>query len=650
MGASFTQCSNVVLGKPGDHTAGIMYNSWVSPHSPILGHSNFTNYPYGENLWQPLSVSSIVPSAAHWFLAHLTNIVCGWNILVFIGYMSNALLMYGLVYWLTKNAWASLFAAYAATFIPYHLFASTGQIAGLLGSLFILTLWLFLDLWHRPRLLKAIILGIVFGIGFYTDGYFILIGLVMLGALWLSAISYAALIPKHSFGAYKTQIISLAVTTSVALLHLLPLVWINHHYASQINSIFSSARGNIQQDAQIYSASLPMYVSPHSLLFVGWTTILLAGFGVRYLWQDYRKQLNKSPQAHMWSFTGWTALLLTILSTWMSLRPRFNFLGITLYNPSSLVIAVTSSWRVFGRLGALVVVGLCVLAGMGLARLLLNHTRYKVIIFLGSAFLLLLEFTIASPTSSQTTFDYRRAPAVYQRLKNNPKVNALAEYPLNEPPQGSFLGDYYTFQQISDKPILNTLRPNSPQAGLRRSIAGINDAQTLPVLRRLGINAINVRPLDTSGESVDLRAAAKNNPNLELLVSDITAGIDSYIIKPGPVANYALTIPSIQYFQIVIDSSGQAKYLVDDDTVLSIVKLPGTRSDAQKVTASFNIISDTIRQISVIQNGEVLWTGTIGTTLQNVQIHANPDYPISILNQKSAAPTHITLSKLYVAQ
>lgn len=649
MGNSLTHCSNVVLGAPGDHTAGIMYNSWISPGSPLLSNTTMTNYPFGENLWQPLSVSSIIPSTIHWGLSHFINIVCSWNIIVFLGYMSTALVMFGFVYWLTKNTWPSLFSAYAVTYTPYHLFASQGQLAGLLGAIFILALWQFFDLWKQPDRWKALRLGLILGVGFYIDGYFILFGGVLLLAIWIAALGYYPLFNKSNFTMARSQIYGLAISSTIVIFALLPLGWINFHFAQQIKNLFEVARGNINSDAQTYSAQLSMYINPTSLLFLGFSVILLAVIGLWLVKSDYRKKIQPT-SVDIIPFVGWTLSILTFIAAWFSLQPRVLIGGVTLYNPSALIIELTSSWRVFGRLYVLVAVAVTALAGIGLAKLLEKYPARRFWIISFCFLVLVIELRLYPIYNPVKSFDYNNAPPVYSWLKNNTKVNAIAEYPLDEIPQGVYLGEYYTFQEISNKPILNSLLPNSPQAPLRRSISGINDPQTLPVLRALGIDAVNIRSIATSRNVSDVRDATLKNPGLSRIFSyrksDVT--IDSYLIQPGPLAKYALTIPSLQYFQISLTDDGSALFMVDNDTLLSIVRLPGTNTDDQVVSVNFVVSADSDRQTEIVQNGKIVWSGILRVKAQHVTIQVSPNYPLIIKNQKTESLTHVNLSKIQV--
>jgi hypothetical protein len=294
----------------------------------------------------------------------------------------------------------------------------------------------------------------------------------------------------------------------------------------------------------------------------------------------------------------------------------------------------------------LVILGVVTLAGMGLSGLIRKSRAYRFWIIGVSLGLLIVELWIFAPVAPAANFNYREAPAAYSWLKDNSQVRAIAEYPLDEPPQGIYLSDYYTFQEISDKPMLNTLLPNSPQTPLRRSVVGINDPQTLPVLRSLGIDIVNSRPVSVDGHIMDISSSVSKNLGLDKLFSQNGRWrIDTFLIKPGPKASYALVIPTIQHSQILLTSDGGAHYVVGDDVALALVKLPDAVT-MPIIDVAFDITSDSERKATIVQNGTVLWSGILSNHAQTIRLKVLPDHPLTIYNQRSTQPTQLVLEKL----
>ncbi|MEO5627715.1 MAG: hypothetical protein ABIQ89_02405 [Candidatus Saccharimonadales bacterium] len=652
MGPSALHPSSVVLGNTGDHTAGIMYSSWVQPNSPILGHSVMTNYPSGESLQLPLALSAAIPATTHLVLSRLFNIVTAWNLLVLIGYMSSAMSMYLFMRWVTRNTVASIFSAYAVTFTPYHAFASHGQIAGLLNAVLILIVWQFFVFWVSPTWKNSLLLAGLFGLSFYTDGYFILFGLVTLLSFWLALLVYGLIVAKKELAQVKRRLVPMILVSLMTMVSLAPLLWVKTRYAEQISSYLGNARGDIVFDAQTYSADLIAYVKPSGLIFLGYSVLLLALLGVWFIWRD-RKNISPKSNTLLQTqlFFGTTLLILSFLSIWFSLKPTAVIGGLVIHNPSDLIIKLTPTWRVFGRLYAVASIGLAGLAGLGLSKLLKLYPTKKAIIIAASFGILIIELW-SYPASFTPSFNYTKAPPVYGWLNNNSAIKAIAEYPLDEPPQGKYLSDYYTFQEISNKPLLNTFLPNSPQSGLRRSLAGINDPQTIPVLRALGIGLVNIRPQDPLNHKPDIRKVAGSNVNLKKVFSYTgdEHWVDSFLILPGKVAKHALTIPRLQYFQVSINPEGTATYAVGDDTVLSVIKVGQKENSSGPVDVAFKINADAAYAANITQGGDSIWSGTINEQTQDIILTVDPAKPIIIANQKYDRLTRMFITDLRVIE
>lgn len=660
MGPSLTHCTTVVLGKPGDHTAGIMYNGWAAGRKPLAGYSTMTNYPYGEDLFQPVSIASILPTGAHFILSKVTNITCAWNSIVFMSYMSGGLAMFGLLYMLTKSTLVGLFGAYAVTFTPYHAFASHGQIAGLINAGFILSFWQFLRLLKNPTKKNAVLLGGLVGINFYIDGYFVLFGMVMLGGLWATALllDSRATTPKQLSRRRKLRLKAMCISTAVTILFLTPLLWARHHYADRIASFLGGTRSSVQQDAQTYSAEPYMYflpsakspfggqVAPHiqrsvfnrdsdpGLLFLGLSIVGLAILACLQLSRRYSRKSLRKPKSSDLHSARLAAAIVSVFAFLTSLQPHIKIAGYPIPTPSLAIISITASWRVFGRLYMLVAIGVVVLASLGLFQLMQRWPRRRLIIFILAFFVMALELNALYKPNQKAQYDRTAAPQIYHWLSQQPDIRAIAEYPLDEPPQGKFLAEYYTYQTISNKPLLNSMLPNSPFSGLRRSISGLNDPQTLPVLRSLGIDVINVHTQEGQ------RAITFNDSTAAQSLFGQSSGlkhIDSYLIRPGKTASYALVMPNLQFFQLEISEDYKTTYSLGKNTSLSVIRLPSTlQTTSDTVTASLELSAlQRPRNVTILQNGSVLWSGNVGINRQTIRFTASPDREITIVTEDS---------------
>ena len=640
MGGSFANFNSIVLGKAGDHTAGIMFVNFTHPLRPWPGFSSLTNYPYGENFRIPISATTQGQLLTHWLFSKATSIVTGWNLMVFLGYMCNALIMYAFVRWLTSNKYVAFFAGLAVTFNPYHAFASTGQIAGMFSGIFVLALWRFILLWKKPSPTNALILGVLFGVSFYTDGYFILISLAMIAGLWISILSYYLLLAKVSFQKIKPQLYCFLQSNIVALLCLLPLVWINLTFANEIGELLGGARSNIALEAHTYSARLIDYAKPSSVLYLG---ISIIGLMIFYFW-NLRKSIRNTRKLYLAKndirlFFPWTVVITTLIALWLSLQPTYNIGNLTLYNPSFIIISVTSVWRVFGRLYIVVAIGSVILASLGLLKITEKYPRYRAVIIAIVSILLMTELAIPSLRYRQPSFNYNEAPRIYTWLANDPSarnIRAIAEYPL----EGyGFETKYFTYIQISKKPIINANIKNNQHADLKLSIIGINDPQTLPVLRSLGVDIVNIRDISKkrAGRELKIRNAARSNHALKLFMysDQPDEQLDSYAILPGELADYALGFDSASSIRSNLVSNGTAEYVFQKDATMKLIPLTKS-APTGKARVIFDIYSKTKRSVSIIQDGKVLWNGDINDVRQTISASAKVDQPIHIYSETVA--------------
>lgn len=646
MGPSFSHLNSTVLGPPGDHTAGIMYDTWSHPNNPIPGINPMTNYPSGDNFRNPTSLTSIVLTGTHWTLSHLGTIATGWNLMVLIGYMSSALAMFGLIFWLTKNAWAAFFSGYAIAFTPYHFFGSTGQIAGLFGGIFILIIWQFLRLLRTPTATSALILGILLGISFYMDGYFILLGLLLLGIFWLSLLNFGLVRNRNRFSILRPQIINLVYSSVTALLFLVPLFLVRLTYADRIKSTLGNARGDLELNAMTYSAKLPMFVNAKGILYIGLSVLVLALIGININVTKKRNhiQSNRTP-VEVSDLTYWTIILITFVGLWVSLQPIFHIGSVAFYNPSKLIILATDTWRVFGRLYTLVSIGFVILAGLSLHTLQSKFPTKKNLLFGVFFIVLIFEMSLYPLSYTRKTFSYTNdVPQVYTDIKNNPAIRAYAEYPLGNQ---EFNAKYFTYQAVSKKPIYNSFISDSPSKPLSQSITGILDPQTLPVLRSLGIDMINIRSIKQLGNFLDISNEALKSKELKK-ISGFTDGKmsgNSLLIKPGPVAEYALVMPGELYSKILLTKDGSTDYIFSNDFQFSLYSLPTAKPFTNNASITFAITSDTKRNASLIQNGAVIWSGTLTQSKQLVRAPVTSPGIMTLYIEKNASQINVTVSE-----
>jgi hypothetical protein len=382
------------------------------------------------------------------------------------------------------------------------------------------------------------------------------------------------------------------------------------------------------------------------IIYIGFLPLMLSAYWLYILLK--RRALKEKEDAFL-IVASTFLFILAIIAFWFSLKPRFHVLGKSFVNPAYFIALITPAWRVFGRLFAIVSIAISITSGLGLKNLLkfTHSVPRKVIIFATASALLVLDIHAFPATSLTYTFDYSKdVPAVYLWLRNEPNIKAIAEYPLDEPPQGKYLSDYYTFQTISNKPLLNSFLPNSNNASFRRSIAGINDPQTIPVLRALEVGLVNVRSNELE-KPYDIPSVSDNSVQNIFKHKD-KHPIDSYIIAPGLAASYALVINDLKYYQVFLSEKGNAEYKMPGKVQLSLKQLSKPKASSnESVSVSLNLKADKERNSIIIQNGRLLWSGRLNTSPVGASFKADPKQEISILTEENEQDlAHLSLSSL----
>ena len=658
MGPSVTTCTQSFYGYPGDGSGGIGWFQWADGNDPIWDTTSQGNYPYGENLKRPQFVTSYLQFIPYWFFSVLTSQLCGINIMVFLGFLSSALAMFGLVRWLLRSYPVAIFAGYASAFVPYHVLKAGSHIAYNYSIFFVLMLWIFLAFYRKPSYKLAVAGSLVYAGSFYFDGYFIFISSVMVFALAAALVmrnfvdfnksddGYTIrLQPRRTYLYLKQHIGYYLVAVISLLLLLMPLAYVYLTKGKDIQSSLGSSRSSIQEEAAIYGATPEDYVLPNPVhpllegnytewrkdnihnsnltentLFIGYTVIVLAVIGVVGLFKNRR---GKDMSFRKLRFPAFAAVCLIIIGGLFAAPPSINLFGVVVQTPSALVIQITENWRVLARLFLFIHIGWVILASVGLYWLVRGRRLRNMALISALAFAaILFEF---SPSIKLPVWNLEKGvPTVYKQIARDDSIRAIAEYPVTDHPSHT-LPLSFTFQQIHEKPLVNANDSNTPQRYLRQGIAGIADAQTLPVLRGLGVNMITTYDIDASGVA-GLRQYQKPDKTTDWLLSTIY----SYKIGDGARATYALT--AMDGFVSVLDASKTRSTLTLTNVGLLRVENLGTDETSKKVTVSFEVApaNGGASSLEIYQGNNRLWGGVI-TEPRTVSFTANSEDLIKVV-------------------
>ncbi len=408
----------------------------------------------------------------------------GLNLFVFGGLLLNGAVTYGFIRWLTGSWWAGVVSGMALMVSPAVLFnVQTAPDFAQLWPLVAL-IWAATAFARQPTVGRGWLAGSLAAVCIAWNPYWLLMGTV--ATVWL--VGYALFQSVRSSGKWPrpssiTALLGPIVVTYVGFAALLLL-------GGQ-----SSLRQRDLQEFYVYSARPFEYLRPPPTSMVPelglpgiryesgtyfYVSLLLAGFAIVAVTLAIRGRLPE-PAAESVLSIG----VLGLIAGVFSMPPTADVGGMTVYFPSWFIAQVTTTWRIYGRFGLVVLVAVVLMAGIGLASSLplLKSNAVRAFAGIAVAILVWLDFGPALPLVG-TPVDVE--PGVYRLLASQP-AGALAEYPL----QPSYAGNYEQLyrRKWHGRPLLNGYTHDSAQERRALAIARLSST-TAATLRRLGIRFV----------------------------------------------------------------------------------------------------------------------------------------------------------------
>jgi len=641
MGPAITNCESTIMGGPGDATAGGVWLGWQYQQldvGPWPADTPYLNAPYGESIWGPYLITAVGLFGPLWALNQITGPVCAWNLIIFTGFLATALAMFGFVRWLTGSSFAAFFAGFAYGFSPFHMYKAQGHMAYLHSELLVILLWAWFALWRRPSWKTALMLGGTFALVAYTDGYYILIGSVISVAFVIGALFHTALVRSEA-GVLKKRLKYMMASGIAALLLVLPIVAVFLTSKDQIGLSLPRSKGElVTYSARWHEYVLPARSHPYfsrffgnfqdshlhesnyseQTLFVGWTVLLLAS-GLAVVSLKRKPQPGTTREGVSLRFASITLGAVLFAALAFSAPPKFDLAGLDFAGPSSVIFKYLKLWRVYARFFLAVHAAAVALAALGLAYILRNkRTAARAAITLILTSILAFEFLTFPP---RAVWSYSEAPPEYEWLRGQNDITTIAEYPLAVPPANEAYA-YKSFQPIHGKRLFNSNYANGRQQPLRVGLYGLEDPQTIPVLRRLGIQAAVIHMDYFPG----IFNPGTEPPGLRL-VKTVTNKTRIYSIEPGPIADLSLAVE--KGFYPPEPRNWTSFHWMTSKGRLRVVRLFGEHRSA---VIRFRAESFSVpRSLTAKQNGKVLWQGQITDTL--VEFSADVSKPILLTSE-----------------
>jgi hypothetical protein len=342
--------------------------------------------------------------------------------------------------------------------------------------------------------------------------------------------------------------------------------------------------------------------------------------------------------------------VVVVVAAVMSAPPTTHVAGLRIPGPSTFIYSVLPSWRVYSRFFIVVHAALVPIAAVGLA-LLLRRRRLVVQAVAGAVVvgLVLFEFL---PLTAPGVWRYADAPEAYRFLAAQPE-RTIAEYPM-QPAEGDLDHAYLTYQPIHQKAMVNVRNTTTPANRVVRTLAGLADPGTLPVLRAYGVGFVVVHRSRMPGglhgpipaglelvrsDSFDSLPVAQKK---RLFYLNDFYDIDVYRVMPGRVARFAIAQDA--GFYLPEPNGWSSSMWMDGTATIHVVGL-GSNSGSAAVSFRAAAAFGEVRQLVVEQNGHTLFDGTIkDATL--VRFVARPDAPITIRTSPGGEVIHDRLPNL----
>jgi hypothetical protein len=511
---------------PGDARLMIWTLAWnhhaVLGGLPLLDANVFYPAAAGLTYNDPLVGIALVTLPLH-ALTH--NPILVHNVAFIASFLLNGLTMHGLAYRYSRSHLAALVAGVTFAFSYYMMLHAPGHLS-LIWTWPLPLAILLHDRWvERPTAARAVIFGLVLllqllaswylaaialvGAGLHSLwrhavdvrdvwgrrlGHVLLVGLMICAVLWPLAAPFQRSIPTPS----RSELLNLSAT-----------------WASYLDPPPTTVIGLLRDE----TGRAPRPIWGEVTLFLGWIATGLAAIGLLSL-----------AAGGAWRRYGGFALLgaIALLLSFGPARARSDLPS--LFDLLHMLPGM-AGFRAPARFGVLVLFGVSMLAGAGVAAALARFGRPARAAVLGLVPFMLVEWlVVAFPLGKPQRAEI---PAIYRHeaLATARSIASLPDYRLAD---DWWLGaDYLLYSTVHWRPIANGYGRAEPPEHQRvnshvRAFPGPNNARTM---RELGIDFIVVHGARMPGGAEDLVKVAADTGEYELVARD---GSDYlFRVKPG---------------------------------------------------------------------------------------------------------------------
>lgn len=526
-----------------------IYSYWlikylIENHLSIFKNP-LTIFPFGASGSYAYGLRPIGEVLVGYVMTILSNEKITYNFMIFSSFILSGIVVFLIVWKLTKNYWASLISGFVFSFSPYHLYVSCGWAELCQIYLFPLYFFCLLKVNETKKLIWGIISGLLFAYiclyvlyyGYFAGvatGIFVIFKLIWdynrfaqnphVSAGTEGKARFQASTKTNSKAVESLQEKTLGLQPREAYKKSKKIDWmvarnLGIGYVLAIIIVFAGFSkmppwdmfgGNnlakYKLDDLVLRSARPLdYILPsidhpifgnfsrdlldnhlkftHNVfdISLGWLTLGLAIFGSIVF---LKKKIQKDIN---FNFSVTFFIVIAVSLFVLSMPPYFNFLGLKIPLPSQIVFYLTPMFKSVSRYGVIVMCSVSILAGISLDYISRKFTvTKKALLYFFVFIIVLFEF---QNKSMYVATSYYEVPSVYQWLSIQPEKFAIAEYPAML--DFDYRNMYYKyFQRLHQKPMMNGAQADSKDDLLRISLFDITSLGTQKILKGLGIKYV----------------------------------------------------------------------------------------------------------------------------------------------------------------
>jgi hypothetical protein len=476
------------------------------PFAPMTLHD--FNAPFGlEEQWV-LNIASAPGTALLYGPAYVVGATASHTLFVLFGFVLSGTAMFLLARRLTGSAPVAIVAGFAFAFYPFAINKGLVHVHYTHGWLLVLVAWRMIELTERPSLRNGLLAGAAAALAMWFTPYFILIVGVEFAvlAVVVAAVGWAGgTLRRTAAGLAAASAVVVALVVSLGVLeavtggdagglrtHSLATL---SDYSARVRELILPDRNNLLVGSRTgprLAANLHGSNFGETSLYVGLSVLALALAGAgatgARLWRRRREALTERPVVG-----GLAAAAAALAGLAFAAPPQVSVGGTLVPFPAWFVYQLTSTWRAYSRFIVLIMLGLCLLAAIGLAAALAGRrppARAAILVVL--AVIVPLDLW-ARPRDAVHELG---APPLYGTLERQPGGN-VAEYPI----QPVDLSDArpLAWQEAHGHPVLQGFPGDDEAESRKLELRDLADPETPAGLAALGVRYVVLWPDEYRG-------------------------------------------------------------------------------------------------------------------------------------------------------